>query len=82
MSTINRTYDDMILETIDGHVLLETPLCAACGHLGTVTVTEAELEALQSGAPIHDALSAYDRPYREQIISGYHPACWDALFGE
>lgn len=81
MTTTARNWNDMILETIDGNVILETPLCMHCGHLGTVSVTSAELADLKAGTPIQEALPAYSDAYREQIISGYHPACWNELFG-
>lgn len=61
--------------------LFPTRECQWCGKTGTVEVTTQEFIAMAQGAPIHEALPNMTREYREQIISGTHPPCWEAMFG-
>lgn len=64
-------------------VEVPTPRCVHCGKGGTITVPKAELEAFEMlGGPIQQRLTSLNADQREQIISGTHPACWDAMFAE
>lgn len=58
-----------------------TSPCMLCGNASAVELTVQEAEALASGAYIQDALSSRDAGFRELVISGTHPACWDEMFG-
>lgn len=59
-----------------------TPTCHLCGKAGTIELTSAEVHALNAGGFIQDTLAHRTPSEREQIISGTHPACWTALFGD
>jgi hypothetical protein len=80
MTTRNLT--DRVLETLDGHTQVETPICSFCGNTGSITLTNDELADLEAGAAIQDAAGRLPRATREQFISGIHPDCWDSLFGD
>lgn len=55
--------------------------CAMCGQTGEVTVDQIGFHAWQHmGWSIQQALPEVPAHIREQIISGVHPACWDAMF--
>lgn len=80
MTTRNLT--DRVLETLDGHTLVETPCCTFCGHAGSITLTDEEFADLEAGAAIQDAAGRLPRAVREQFISGIHTECWGSLFGD
>lgn len=79
MATRNLT--DRVLETTGGYTLIETPSCNYCQKKGSVALTAAEIADLEAGAAIQDAAPRLARDVREQFISGFHPACWEELFG-
>ena len=62
-------------------VLIQTPTCTFCRKGGEVAITTEEQAALQSGQFIQQALANREPSFREQIISGTHSECWDAIFG-
>ena len=66
----------------DHLVPVATPTCFACGEAGVLYVSLPNLLAWQAGALIQDAFPALNVDAREQLISGTHPACWDAMFSE
>jgi hypothetical protein len=53
-----------------------------CGKTSTSDLTDDEWEAVRQHKYIQDALPNRSPEFREQVISGTHPACWDAAFGE
>jgi hypothetical protein len=63
-------------------MVIATPRCPECGESGVLQVSGEGWDAWQEGAPIQDAFGELDRGTREQLKTGYHPACWDASFGE
>ena len=63
-------------------ITVATPQCFFCGERGLVLADEAGLEAWQAGALIQDAFPNLSAPLREQLKSGIHGECWDAMFPE
>lgn len=61
---------------------ITTPVCRYCNTADTIELSEAEVQALAEFRPIQDALPNRTDDERELLISGTHPACWDALFPE
>ena len=63
-----------------------TKPCMNCGTQGVV-VLETEEQSTRinnrhaTGESIQDIVPEMDPALREQIISGTHPECWDALVG-
>jgi len=45
-------------------------------------VDEAELLHYLRGNYIQDSFKTMSAPLREQIITGTHPECWQAMFGQ
>lgn len=80
---MNSTRDltHQILETIDGHTIVETPRCGLCGEGGSIALTDEQFADLEAGAPIQGAAGNLSRAVREQFISGTHGTCWDDMFG-
>lgn len=58
-----------------------TPACMFCQKTGALTVTREQADRLQAGEFTQEVLPEMDRSHREQIISGTHPECWEAIFG-
>ncbi len=65
-------------------VLTET--CHHCGQMGKVTMSASEYFAgkqrVENGELIQYAFPTLSADIREQIISGTHPECWDAMFAD
>lgn len=59
---------------------MTTRPCPACNEHGTMTATRAEWQAYFDGAFAQDAFPTHSAGDREQIISGTHSKCWDAIF--
>ena len=59
-----------------------TGACPYCGQHGSVRVTLAGHARRAAGELVQDAFPDMPVGLREQIISGTHPACFDALFAE
>jgi hypothetical protein len=59
-----------------------TRRCPVCYKTGTIMVDEKELFAYLRGEYVQDAFKSLTVPLREQIISGMHPKCWEAVFGQ
>lgn len=66
---------------IDRLVEVATPQCFCCGKGGSVWVSDRGLQAWLSGTHIQVALGDVDAAIREQLMTGMHPACWDATIG-
>ena len=62
-------------------VTITTRICVHCRRPGTLEVPMDELTIYQQGAYVQDAFTSLNAGEREQIITGTHPACWDAMFG-
>ena len=60
---------------------VQTKKCLVCHEGGEVEVNEGDWAKYQAGAFIQNALKI-SAGLREQIMTGMHPACWDATMGE
>ena len=60
---------------------ITTVPCIVCHESSVLEITDEEKAALESGAHRQDALSNRDADFRELVISGTHPACWEKMFG-
>lgn len=56
--------------------------CLWCHKESRVTVDREAFSAWISGAKVQDVFPALSADEREQLMSGTHPACWDAMWGE
>lgn len=61
---------------------ITTRPCMICNKASVLEVEESELAARNAGAMVQDAFPTRDTDFRELVISGTHPECWDATFGE
>lgn len=61
---------------------VRTPACFHCGETSLVEVPTDGFHAWQSGTLIQRAFPEMPADTRELLISGTHPACWDAMFAE
>ena len=69
----------------DVKVEVETRKCYHCGKNGYIIMSQQDYikgaRDYQNGAFVQDAFPNLTIDQREQIISGTHPECWIALFG-
>ena len=63
-------------------VRVETRTCSFCGQGGVVIMAYYSWKAWKRGELIQVAAPYLPADVREQLISGTHPACWTAVFGE
>ncbi|GAC1527392.1 MAG: hypothetical protein NVS3B1_17620 [Marmoricola sp.] len=68
--------------SFDQIIPITTPRCPHCGLRGSVLASAAGVLAWQQGALIQSALPEVPIEQREQIKSGFHPACWRVVFGD
>lgn len=70
----------------DQMVVVATPVCIWCMQDGTIQMTATHFSAGASryahGAHIQDAFPYLSADEREQLLSGTHPSCWDAMFAD
>lgn len=59
-----------------------TGACPYCGQHGSVRVTLDDQARRAAGELVQHAFPEMPAALREQIISGTHPACFDALFDD
>ena len=62
--------------------VVETKECLHCKKTGTVEIFTQEMFYLHQGHHIQDAVKSLNKDLREQMITGTHPECWVAMFGE
>ncbi len=60
-------------------ITITTPACTLCHAQTVLQITQEELNALNSGAYIQDALPTRDAAFREMVKSGIHGECWDSM---
>lgn len=64
-----------------GDMSVVTDACPLCGQKARLSVnTSGYMNWKLCGRPIQDSLPMLTAGQREQLISGYHPACWDTAF--
>jgi|GEM_PF-1693239 len=61
-------------------VTLATRKCFHCGQTGQVEVLAADLARYERGELVQRAFPEMPKELREQIVSGTHPKCWEAMF--
>lgn len=61
-------------------VAVVTKTCPKCGKPGEITVTKEGLERYWNGWSVQDAFPTLRPALREQILTGYHPECWELTF--
>lgn len=67
----------------DHLVSVETPRCIVCREHGILWVNMFAWSRYAAGELLaQEAFPDMSADAREQLISGTHPACWDALFTE
>ena len=62
--------------------LYATRRCPVCHKTGSIMVDESELLQYLRGNYVRDSFKTMSAPLREQIITGTHPECWQAMFGQ
>jgi hypothetical protein len=65
-------------------VTIQTPTCPECGHWGEIQMTREQWEfgktASWAGELIQNCFPNQTPAEREQLMNGYHSACWDKMF--
>jgi hypothetical protein len=78
-------YEVVDLGGPDG-IRVHTPQCFHCGKDGWVAMTYDQFlfakDAFAKGALVQDAFPFLSPDEREMLISGTHPECWTAMFGD
>ena len=59
-----------------------TRRCMVCGKSDVVMLTPEELAGVEAGEPIQVALPDRPSDFREMLITGTHPECWNRIFSE
>jgi hypothetical protein len=61
-----------------------TPPCTMCGRESTVVLTDEEFTVLSDpNRPLMQrALPGRDADFRELLMSGTHPECWDKMLAD
>ncbi len=67
---------------VDEMVTIKTPVCVHCGQSGEVNMLMSEYKKLLEAGHIQDALPNHSANDREMLMTGTHPACWDAIWAE
>lgn len=57
-----------------------TKRCPFCGETGTIRARVEGMQAWQKGALIQHALPELTPAQREQLITGFHPECFEDAF--
>jgi hypothetical protein len=64
-------------------MIVETMPCPSCHQPGSVDVDSREYyKLITSHLHIQDAMPTTPAPVREQLMTGMHPSCWDAMAAE
>lgn len=58
-------------------VILTTKPCPRCGNADELLVNGSDYEKYMAGMRVQDAFPTLSAGRREQILTGYHPECWD-----
>lgn len=56
--------------------------CRVCGQDSSVEVEPERFVAYRNGGLVQNVWPDRSIEWREQLISGTHPDCWDRLFGD
>ena len=70
-------------ETKEKEVTVFTARCPQCFRTGQLQLTEDQYERyMQKGKPIQMRLPELSADIREQLITGYHPHCWEVVMNQ
>lgn len=73
----------MVPMTTNHTTTVQTPECTMCGRASTLTVpTQGLVDWKDNDFPIQRAFPTLTVDEREMLMTGIHPDCWDAIFGE
>lgn len=67
---------------VDFYSTVTTRRCSHCGMLGEIEVPNSGVVRRSNGALIQDAFPDLEPELREQLMTGTHPECWLAMFGD
>ena len=56
--------------------------CPFCGHTTYIQCDKAAYDRWGEGMSIQDAMPDMNPEYREMLISGICPSCWDDMFSD
>jgi hypothetical protein len=71
-----------LIEKVDAETIqIVTPPCPSCGATSTVEVPVGGFTAWKQGELIQRALPGLTKDQRETLMTGFHPACWNKVFG-
>ena len=56
--------------------------CFVCNLSTPIEVNKDKYDRWQAGELIQNVFPEMPADYREMLISGTHPECWDEMFGE
>ena len=74
---------DITLEAyLADEVEYETKPCMHCGKTTVMKLDRESVEAWKNGEFIQEAFPELNKGSRELIVSGIHPECWNAMFGD
>lgn len=71
----------MAIDLSNETYMVETPICGMCGEGGVVEVPAVGFLQWNFGMLVQEAFPDLDVSIREQMISGTHPKCWNAMTG-
>ena len=63
-------------------ITINCPPCFHCGERAQVKVLKGDFDRWQGGELIQRAFPEMPADQREMLITGTHPACWDAMMSE
>jgi len=61
---------------------VQTPRCLVCNETSVVELEDDEYKALGKDMLIQHALPNRDADFRELIMTGSHPKCWNKMFSD
>lgn len=62
-------------------MLVETRRCIHCGEKTMLALESGRLARLQAGEHVQNVWPEKPASWREMLITGTHPKCWDEMFG-
>jgi hypothetical protein len=63
-------------------VTVATNPCVMCGNRSYVEVDAADFERWQAGEHVQNVWPKATPGWREVLITGTHPECWDKMFAD
>ena len=60
-------------------IKLHTPPCVNCNLPSVLELTAAEFKSLVEDIPIEEAMPDRSASFREHVVTGLHPVCWQEM---